>query len=200
MKQLVNHINGRNLSICFKADAKLGQIKTWIQDNLHQLDDELGFNEIDSCVVSLDKEGDRDVIHISGDEDSYWLDLDTITPIELPSPTSYKFMSTYGWLIVDEEGVPILEECSWDSPNWLENIGKVDLTELLYYHKVCGFEINQTGLTGDVLDFGYWDNSGNYHAPERDWRVGIFHNVNKTSEEQLSDIQKSEDWIEINRY
>jgi hypothetical protein len=86
MKQLVNLINGRNLGICFKADAELGQIRNWLSQNLGELEHEISLNEMHSCVVSIDKEGNQDVFILRGDEDLHILGLETITPIELHNP------------------------------------------------------------------------------------------------------------------
>jgi len=201
MKQLVNHINGRNLGICFKDDAKLGQIVNWLSQNLDQLEHELEFNEMHSCVVSLDKEGRRDVFEIRGDEDLHFLTLDNLNIIELPDAETYEFQSSHGTLVVDEDGVPVLEECEWeddnDPNNWLKNIAKVDLLELANYYKVCGH--GQVDFDGDVLDFGFWDKEGNYNVPDRNWREECFHNVNRSKAEQLRDIERAEIWVETYR-
>lgn len=203
MKQLVNFINGRNLGLCFDADAKLGQIRNWLSQNLDQLEEEIEFNEMHTCVVSLDKEGRQDIFIIRGDEDLHTLALETLTPIELPEPKQYAFESSHGNLVVDEDGVPILEECSFDDPDdadcWIKHsIAKVDLVELANYYKVCG-HAEEIDLDGDVLDFGYWDKEGEYHVPDANWRVDIFHNVNRTPEQQAKDIKKAEIWVETYR-
>lgn len=105
------------------------------------------------------------------------------------------FVSSNGTLIVNRDG-SINQESEFDNESWLSEIAKVDVEELERYYKMQGLEV---GLHGDVLDFGYWDNDGNYNEPERSWREDVFHNVDFSKEHVASIIDNSYEWIAENR-
>ena len=108
----------------------------------------------------------------------------------------YEFQSSCGELVVDENGLVNTEKSELD--DWLLDIAKVDMIELSNYYKICGHKEN-IDLDGDVLDFGFWNKEGIYNPPPKSWRIDIFHNCDKSSIEQLKDIDIAEKWIKENR-
>lgn len=101
----------------------------------------------------------------------------------------YHFISSFGDLFIDDYGNVLPQS---DLTDWLLDIGKVDVEELIHYFQLNGFD----GLDdGDVLDFGYWDKNGEYHKPAIKWRIDNFHNQNFTTEKVNEVIEKSKEWI-----
>jgi len=101
----------------------------------------------------------------------------------------YHFISSCGDLFIDDYGNVLPQS---DLTDWLLDIGKVDVEELIHYFQLNGFD----GLDdGDVLDFGYWDKNGEYHKPDITWRIETFHNQNFTTEKVNEVIEKSKEWI-----
>jgi len=104
----------------------------------------------------------------------------------------YHFISSCGDLFIDEYGNVLPNS---DLTDWLLDIGKVDVEELIYYLQLNGFD----GLDdGDVLDFGYWDKNGEYHKPDITWRRDTFHNQNLLNTQIEEVITKTEQWL--NKY
>ena len=104
-----------------------------------------------------------------------------------------KFEGSNGMLIVNNDGT-IHKSSQIDG--WLKDIVKVDIEELINYHKLQQVEFSNDG---DVLDFGWWDISGNYYKPDKGWRSNIFHNVNLSCDEINDAIKLSYVWIDDNR-
>jgi len=115
---------------------------------------------------------------------------DAIMPSYLNSiANKYHFISSFGDLFIDDYGNVLPQS---DLSDWLLDIGKVDVEELIHYFQLNGFD----GLDdGDVLNFGYWDKNGEYHKPEIKWRIENFHNQNFTTEKVNEVIEKSKEWI-----
>lgn len=117
-----------------------------------------------------------------------------------------EFISTHGTLYVNEDGTIHPDS---DIDDWLGTIHRVDIEELDNYLSYYDFDINQRE-GGDVLDFGYWDKDGEYHAPEKSWREDVFHRVIVDSDpdeakaywtkERIQEvIDESFEWIKIYR-
>ena len=108
------------------------------------------------------------------------------------SDTPYHFISSHGDLFIDKFGNVLPQS---DLSDWLLEIGKVDVEELIHYLQLNGFD----GLVdGDVLDFGYWDKNGEYHKPDITWRRDTFHNQDFRYTQIEEVITKNEQWL--NKY
>lgn len=116
-----------------------------------------------------------------------------------------EFISSNGHLYVNEDGSIHPDS---EMEGWLLDINKVDIEELDNYLSYYDLPPAQGG---DVLDFGYWDNDGEYHMPSKQWREDTFHRVSVDSDpdeakaywnkERIKEvIDKSFDWIKNNRY
>ena len=115
-----------------------------------------------------------------------------------------EFESSHGTLYVNEDGTIHPDS---DTDDWLGTIHRVDIEELDNYVSYYGFGSRDGG---DVLDFGYWDKDGEYHAPSKSWREGVFHRIIVNSDpdevkaywtkERIQEaIDKSFNWIKENR-
>jgi len=104
----------------------------------------------------------------------------------------YHFISSHGDLYIDKDGNVLPQS---DLSDWLLEIGKVDVEELIHYLQLNGFD----GLDdGDVLDFGYWDKNGEYHKPNIEYRKDNFHNQDFRYTQIDEVITKTEEWL--NKY
>ncbi len=105
---------------------------------------------------------------------------------------AYHFISSHGDLYIDKNGNVLIQS---DLSDWLLEIGKVDVEELIHYLQLNGFD----GLDdGDVLDFGYWDKNGEYHKPNIVHRKDNFHNQDFRYTQIEEVITKTEQWL--NKY
>ena len=108
------------------------------------------------------------------------------------SDTPYHFISSHGDLFIDKDGNVLPQS---DLSDWLLEIGKVDVEELIHYLQLNGFD----GLDdGDVLGFGYWDKNGEYHNPHIGHRKDNFHNQDFRYTQIEEVITKTEQWL--NKY
>ena len=104
----------------------------------------------------------------------------------------YHFISSCGDLFIDDYGNVLPNS---DLTDWLLDIDKVDVEELIHYLQLNGFD----GLDdGDVLDFGYWDKNGEYHKPNITWRRDTFHKQDFLNTQIEEVITKTEQWL--NKY
>lgn len=117
---------------------------------------------------------------------------------------SIHFVSSHGDLYVFRDGTIDEERTVYhdpDDPNWLQDIGKVDMEELENYYKLS--EVPDKLDCGDVLDFGYWTKGGVYNVPPLRWRLETFHNSAFLKENKiykiLSALRDSIKWIEEKR-
>ena len=115
-----------------------------------------------------------------------------------------EFISSHGTLYVNEDGTIHPDS---DTDDWLDNIDRVDISELDNY---LSYYDSPLAEGGDVLDFGYWDKDGVYHQPSRQWREDTFHRVSVYSDpdeakaywtkEKIQEIiDESFEWIKRNR-
>lgn len=104
------------------------------------------------------------------------------------------FESSHGTLLVNEDGAIHPDS---DTEDWLGTISKVDIEELDNYYALQGIEGKCEG--GDVMDFGYWDKKGKYFEPEKDWRLNVFHSRELSRAQARRIVNKSFEWIKINR-
>ena len=108
------------------------------------------------------------------------------------SERAYHFISSHGDLMIDKDGNVLPQS---DLSDWLLEIGKVDVEELIHYLQLNGFD----GLDdGDVLEFGYWDKNGEYHKPHIGHRKDNFHNQDFRYTQIEEVITKNEQWL--NKY
>ncbi len=108
------------------------------------------------------------------------------------SERAYHFISSHGDLMIDKDGNVLPQS---DLSDWLLEIGKVDVEELIHYLQLNGFD----GLDdGDVLEFGYWDKNGEYHKPHIGHRKDNFHNQDFRYTQIEEVITKTELWL--NKY
>ena len=113
----------------------------------------------------------------------------------------YEFISSHGTLIVNEDGTINKTHPNSDLNGWLKDIEIVDVEELKNYYLLSGLlsEIEDGDLSGDVLDFGYWDNKGVYQTPDLSWRETTFHRQDLQKKEIKEIIHKATQWLSINR-
>ena len=109
------------------------------------------------------------------------------------SERAYHFISSHGDLMIDKDGNVLPQS---DLSDWLLEIGKVDVEELIHYFQLNGLDGDLDG--GDVLDFGYWDKNGEYHKPHMDFRKNTFHNQDFRYTQIEEVIIKTEQWL--NKY
>jgi hypothetical protein len=132
------------------------------------------------------------ILTMSDVELNRMLDERKTTENSCGSDTPYHFISSHGELFIDKDGNVLPQS---ELSDWLLEIGKVDVEELIHYLQLNGFD----GLVdGDVLDFGYWDKNGEYHKPYIGHRKDIFHNQNLRYTQIEEVITKNEQWL--NKY
>ena len=83
MKQLFNHITGRAIGLSFTGNSTDKKIATFIEEQFEDLNInfDLGITEPWNCSVFFDEDARQ--IHISGDNDSVFLDIQNLDLIEL---------------------------------------------------------------------------------------------------------------------
>jgi hypothetical protein len=72
--------------------------------------------------------------------------------------------SSNGELVIDAEGKVIVAESKYYNDN-LKNIVRFDLEEYRKY-----YQGEPAPSSYDILDLGYWTDTGQYEPPEMDWR------------------------------
>lgn len=81
-----------------------------------------------------------------------------------------KFRSSYGYIIVDENGIALPEKSDCD--DYLLDIIKVNLDEMWKFEGIIGNE-PFTFEDYDILNVGYWTKDGKYEEPEHSWRKSV---------------------------
>lgn len=88
-----------------------------------------------------------------------------ITPLIMKT---VEFRSSNGTLVVNMEGHVIPEKS--ELSDYLMDIVKVDLVEMLKFEKSIGNELFDWG-SYDILNVGYWNKDGSYEEPCHEWRI-----------------------------
>jgi hypothetical protein len=172
-----------------EAESKLEAAKKALQMIIDQESTAHAFEVAVNEQLVIAKELELD------DEEIYTLvDLDDEHKPEETFGT-YEFCSSHGTLTIDAEGNVLNNPDELE--DWLTTIKKVDVEELVRYTKLMG--LNEVLADGDVMDFGYWDNEGNYQKPEESWRLDIFNNQKLADEICEKLVESSIKWIKQNR-
>jgi len=107
------------------------------------------------------------------------------------------FESSHGIIVCNGLGLIVRSES--DLSDWLNDIAKIDVEELENYYTLNGIDFGEID-SGDVLDFGYWDMDGNYHKPDKNWRMTTFYNQDLNDHKEIVNmVNNSFDWIGKNR-